>query len=43
MENDGKRKVHTRSVGILLPREREKKFREQAEEEKQARIQGQWQ
>ena len=45
MENDGKRTVHTRNVGIFLPRKikSKKKFREEAQKERQARIQGQWQ
>ena len=38
LENDGNRTIRARNVGILL-----KRFREQAEEEKQAGIQGQWQ
>ena len=36
LENDGRRTICTWDVGILSPRE-------QAEEEKQAGIQGQWQ
>ena len=34
LEDDGKRSIRARNVGILLPRERVKRFREQAEEEK---------
>ena len=41
MENDGKRTAHTRNVGIFLLRN--SKFREEAEEERQAGIPGQWQ
>ena len=38
MENDGKRTVHTRNVGMILP----KIFKsEEAQKERQARIQGQ--
>ena len=44
LENDGKRTIRARNVGILLPRRyRVKRFRELADEEKQAGIQGQWQ
>ena len=42
--NNGKRTICTGNVGIFSPRKRQsKKFRELAEEEKQAGIQGQWQ
>ena len=45
LENDGKRPIRTWNVGILISprRDRVNKFREQAEEEKQAGTQGQWQ
>ena len=45
MENDGKRTVHTRDVGILLPRKIKstKRFREEAVKGRQAGMQGQWQ
>ena len=45
LENDGERTMCTRNVGIFLPRQRKrvKRFREEAEEETQAGIHGQWQ
>ena len=44
VENDGQRTIHTRNVGIFCQgRARVERFRELAEEEKLAGIQGQWQ
>ena len=44
MGNDGKRTVRTRNVGIFCQeRARVKRFRDEAEEERPAGIQGQWQ
>ena len=45
MENDGKRIVHERDVGISLPRKikRKEKVREDAENERQTGMQSQWQ
>ena len=44
VENDGQRTIHTRNVGIFCQgRSREKRFRELAEQEQQAGIQGKWQ
>ena len=44
LENDGKRTIRARNVGIFSPRrDGVKRFRGQAEEEKHAGIQGQWQ
>ena len=45
MDDAGERSVHTRNVGVLLlvKDQRVKKFREDAEKEKQEGIQGQWQ
>ena len=44
LENDGKRTIRAGNVGILFAKkEKAKRFREQAEEEKQAGTRGQWQ
>ena len=45
LENNGKRSMRSRNVEIFLVRKNKskKRFREEAEEERQAGIQGQWQ